>query len=179
VCGLCGAWERLIVGQPGRHTPSMAGAFDGTNHGSRAEAGGWGSFRLRQKRMVPFAGFCLMQRYPKSKKSRASPDEGFSWKLKTPFSHSACKSPFPEDLPSGLKSTNLTRVFGYREEEVSGRSLEILIPLPLRALHQRHVRAFAASSEVGRATGHRGAKRTKERLPLGRTRRSALWTRTP
>jgi PAS domain S-box-containing protein len=48
------------------------------------------------------------------------------------------------------------RVFGYREEEVLGRSLEILIPVPLRVLHQHHVQAFAASSEVGRAMGHRG-----------------------
>lgn len=58
------------------------------------------------------------------------------------------------------------RVFGYRGEEIFGRFLEILIPLPLRALHQRHVRESADCSEVGRTTGHRGTKRTRERLPL-------------
>jgi hypothetical protein len=42
-----------------------------------------------------------------------------------------------------------------------GRSLEILIPVPLRVLHQHHVQAFAASSEVGRAMG------AKESVALG------------
>jgi PAS domain S-box-containing protein len=48
------------------------------------------------------------------------------------------------------------RIFGYKEEEVLGRSLEILMPLSLRPLHERHMRTFVASSEVGREMGHRG-----------------------
>ena len=48
------------------------------------------------------------------------------------------------------------RIFGYTEEEVVGRSLEILIPLSLRPLHEHHIRAFVASSEVGRRMGRRG-----------------------
>jgi len=48
------------------------------------------------------------------------------------------------------------RIFGYTEEDVLGRSLEILIPLSLRPLHEHHMQTFVASSEVGRGMGHRG-----------------------
>jgi sigma-B regulation protein RsbU (phosphoserine phosphatase) len=48
------------------------------------------------------------------------------------------------------------RIFGYTEEEVLGRSLEILIPPSLRPLHEHHMRRFVASSEIGRGMGDRG-----------------------
>jgi sigma-B regulation protein RsbU (phosphoserine phosphatase) len=48
------------------------------------------------------------------------------------------------------------RIFGYTEREILGRPLEILVPLPLRSLHEHHLRTFAASSEIGRQMGDRG-----------------------
>lgn len=48
------------------------------------------------------------------------------------------------------------RIFGYTEEEILGRSLEILIPQSLRPMHEHHMRTFVASSEVGREMGRRG-----------------------
>ena len=47
------------------------------------------------------------------------------------------------------------RIFGYKEAEVLGRSLEILIPPSLRTLHEQHVLRFIASPELGRGMGHR------------------------
>jgi sigma-B regulation protein RsbU (phosphoserine phosphatase) len=48
------------------------------------------------------------------------------------------------------------RIFGYMEEDVLGRSLEMLIPPSLRPLHEHYMRTFVASPEVGQWMGRRG-----------------------
>src|SRR5687767_2367706 len=48
------------------------------------------------------------------------------------------------------------RIFGYRQEEILGRPLEILIPERYRPTHASHVRAFGASEARARKMGERG-----------------------
>ncbi|UCF37962.1 MAG: SpoIIE family protein phosphatase [Acidobacteriota bacterium] len=47
------------------------------------------------------------------------------------------------------------KIFEYGQDELLGRSMEVLIPQSLRSLHAHHVRTFLASPEVGRHMGHR------------------------
>jgi PAS domain S-box-containing protein len=48
------------------------------------------------------------------------------------------------------------RIFGYARQDILGCPLRILIPLSLRALHDRHVQEFVSSGEIGREMGTRG-----------------------
>lgn len=47
------------------------------------------------------------------------------------------------------------QIFGYREAEVLGKPLEVLLPRELGSLHDREVRAFGASAETSRRMGQR------------------------
>ena len=48
------------------------------------------------------------------------------------------------------------KAFGYSKAEVTGASLDILIPERLRAIHRDHVAAFIAGDESTRRVGQRG-----------------------
>ena len=48
------------------------------------------------------------------------------------------------------------RMFGYAKAEAIGASLDLLIPVRLRAIHRQHVERFAAGTEVARRMGERG-----------------------
>lgn len=48
------------------------------------------------------------------------------------------------------------RIFGYREEELLGRPVGVLLPSPLRAIHEKYVQAFLESPDGARAMGQRG-----------------------
>jgi PAS domain S-box-containing protein len=48
------------------------------------------------------------------------------------------------------------QIFGYGQDEVLGAPLDILIPERMRAIHRRHVDAFAGGSTAARGMGERG-----------------------
>ncbi len=47
------------------------------------------------------------------------------------------------------------RIFGYRADEVIGRSLDLLLPPDTRKLHRAHIQVFQESGEVARRMGER------------------------
>ena len=47
------------------------------------------------------------------------------------------------------------KIFGYREDEVIGQSLDILLPERLHSTHRQHIREFEASTSVSRKMGER------------------------
>jgi PAS domain S-box-containing protein len=60
-------------------------------------------------------------------------------------------------------------IFGYRPEEVIGRSLDMLLPEALGAVHRDHLRAFRESATVARRMGERqqifGRRKSGEVFP--------------
>jgi PAS domain S-box-containing protein len=61
------------------------------------------------------------------------------------------------------------KVFGYAQDEVIGKSLDLLIPSRFVGAHKKHVEDFAKSGEVARAMGQRrelfGRRKTMEEFP--------------
>jgi PAS domain S-box-containing protein len=60
-------------------------------------------------------------------------------------------------------------IFGYREDEILGLPLILLLPERSRAVHEHHVRAFGESPEVARRMGQRheiaGRRKNGEEFP--------------
>jgi PAS domain S-box-containing protein len=56
-----------------------------------------------------------------------------------------------------LFNAGAEKIFGYSKAEVTGVSLDILIPERLRAIHREHVAGFIAGDETTRRVGQRGA----------------------
>ena len=62
------------------------------------------------------------------------------------------------------------KIFGYSRAEVLGERLDMLLPERLRAIHRRHIRAFAAGGESARRMGERtsvivGLRKNGEEFP--------------
>lgn len=55
------------------------------------------------------------------------------------------------------------KIFGYSAKEVSGQSLEILLPESAKQSHQRHIQEFAASPVAARRMGERREIRGRRR----------------
>jgi PAS domain S-box-containing protein len=55
------------------------------------------------------------------------------------------------------------RIFGYTYDEVAGRSLEILLPQRLVAVHHRHIQEFASSKTSARRMGERAEIRARRK----------------
>jgi PAS domain S-box-containing protein len=55
------------------------------------------------------------------------------------------------------------KIFGFSAEEVSGRSMDILLPEKLVAKHHQHIQDFAASSVVARRMGERQEIRARRK----------------
>lgn len=60
-------------------------------------------------------------------------------------------------------------IFGYRADEAIGRQLAMLLPPRTRAMHEAHMRRFAAGPEVARRMGERreifGVRKSGEEFP--------------
>ncbi|HYR10530.1 MAG TPA: PAS domain-containing sensor histidine kinase, partial [Longimicrobium sp.] len=60
-------------------------------------------------------------------------------------------------------------IFGYRQGEIMGQPLALLLPERACAVHERHIHAFGESPEVARPMGHRqeiaGRRRNGEEFP--------------
>lgn len=62
-----------------------------------------------------------------------------------------------------------SEMFGYRDEELLGRPLEILIPLPYRKVHKGHVKDFYHEQKKRRMAQGRnlwGLRKNNEKFPL-------------
>ncbi|MFB3815664.1 MAG: PAS domain S-box protein [Terriglobales bacterium] len=61
-----------------------------------------------------------------------------------------------EEQKITLFNPGAEKIFGYRTEEVLGRSINLLLPDRYRSIHEQHVRAFSESHDVLRAMNERG-----------------------
>jgi len=63
----------------------------------------------------------------------------------------------------------INEMFGYRDEELVGQSLDILIPLPHRNVHKNHVATFYGKHEKRRMAEGRnlsGLRKNGDQFPL-------------
>jgi PAS domain S-box-containing protein len=75
-----------------------------------------------------------------------------------------------EDRRISMFNDGAERIFGYTKAEALGAPLDVLIPVPLRAIHRQHVEQFAAERGPARRMGNRvgtilGLRKNGERFP--------------